>query len=125
MRDGEDRGPELEAGGDGERGPVQLFGVGDHPVDLGHGFEPGRVELGGAAGDEDARVGPATAGAADRLAGLANRFACTGSPIPAETAYAKQLKIGMAMPRLNAPSPVSTEASGARWPPCVGPRRSP
>ena len=51
---------------------VELARISDDADDLRHGRERRRIELGGAAGDEDPRVGPATMRAADRLARLAH-----------------------------------------------------
>src|SRR3546814_15035375 len=44
--------------------------VADHMVDRRHGGEGGGIDLGGAAGDDDAGVGTFAAQAADRLPGL-------------------------------------------------------
>ena len=60
---------------------LQLLGIADDAADLGHGGEGGRVDLGGAAGDDDPGIGPVAAGAADRLAGLALGFRRHGAGI--------------------------------------------
>ena len=52
-----------------------LLGVAEHEVDLVHGREAGRVDLGRAAGDDDAGVRVFAASLADGLAGLANGLA--------------------------------------------------
>src|SRR3546814_11712306 len=50
---------------------AQLLLVAEHAVDLGHGGEALRVDLGRAAGDDDLRVGVLAPRLADRLARLA------------------------------------------------------
>ena len=51
---------------------LELLGIAEDEVDLGHGGEGFRVDLGGAAGDDDAGVRIVAARLADRLAGLAH-----------------------------------------------------
>ena len=54
---------------------VELGGVGDEAVDFGHGGELVALDIGGAAGHQQASVGIGAARAADRLPRLAYRLA--------------------------------------------------
>ena len=60
------------AGGHVPGARVKLGPVGDQPVDFGHGGELIALDIGGAAGHQQPRIGPRTARLADRLAGLAH-----------------------------------------------------
>ena len=60
---------------------AHLLGIADHGIDLRHGSERGRIDLRGAAGDDDARGGMVAARAADRLARLAHGLAGDGAGI--------------------------------------------
>lgn len=55
-------------------GGVHLVAVADHRIDLGHFREGFRLRPRGAAGHHDLRIGSVPVGAADGLAGLANRL---------------------------------------------------
>ena len=55
----------------------ELLLIAQHLVDLGHGGEAGGIDLGGAAGDDDARLGMLAPRLADRLARLALASAVT------------------------------------------------
>ena len=67
------RGPSAES----RRGG--LLGVAEHEVDLGHGGEAGRVDLGGAAGDDQPGAGPLA-----RALRIAWRAWRTASPVTAQ-----------------------------------------
>ena len=77
---GHDIGNDHRFGIVGIGGGVELFQIADHPVDLGHGGEFIRLQLGGAAGDDDPGLRVVAPRLADGLAGLAFGFRrhCTG-----------------------------------------------
>ncbi len=54
---------------------VELLGIAEHAVDLDHAGEGLGLGLGGATGDDDARIGPLALEAPNGLARLAHRFA--------------------------------------------------
>jgi hypothetical protein len=60
---------------------LKFLPVADHTAHLGHAGERFRLHLGGAAGDDHPRLGPAALGAADRLAGLAHRLVGDGAAV--------------------------------------------
>ncbi len=60
---------------------LQLVGVANHEVDLGHIAEGAGLGLGGAAGDDDAALGIVALGLADGLLGLPDRFGGNGAGI--------------------------------------------
>ena len=63
------------------RSSAQLLGVAEDAVDLGHGGEACRLDLRGAAGDDDARPGCSRAQPADGLAGLPHRLGGDGAGV--------------------------------------------
>ena len=60
---------------------IELGRVGDQAVHFGHGGQRGALHLGRAAGDQQPGLGPFSAGAADRLAGLAHGLCRNGAGI--------------------------------------------
>ena len=60
---------------------LHLFGIADHPVNLGHGGKGFRLGLGGAAGHDQRGIGVLPAQAADVLARLAHRLGCHGAGV--------------------------------------------
>ena len=60
---------------------VHLLGIADHPIDLGHGSEPIRLDLGGAAGDDQARLRIVALELADGLRGLPHRLGGDGAGV--------------------------------------------
>ena len=66
----------------------ELLLIAQHLVDLGHGGEAGGIDLGGAAGDDDAGLGILAPGLADRLARLARRLGGDGAGVDHDGALA-------------------------------------
>src|SRR5690606_4096238 len=64
-----------------KRGGIELLAISYDPIHLRHRREALGLDLRGAAGDADARVGPRAARLADRLAGLAHRLVGDGATV--------------------------------------------
>ena len=89
---------------------AHLLGVAEYARDLRHVGEALRIDLRGAASDDDLRVRSFATGAADRLARLAHRFASHGAGVDDDGVG----KCGLARERAHGFALVSVEAAAER-----------